>query len=438
MTPEICWAGRPLAVKVFKTTFLMKILFVAQRYHPFIGGVETQTRLVAHELAKRHSVEVAAVNFAAPTLPARLQMLEDSLLAPSYKSFSDEGVAVHALTPSLMDRVRMLPIGVRALPRIQRYAYHALQRFGFRWYRAVYLAKLEALVRRMDVVHSVAGGYLGWVALEAAKRHGVPFVCTPYVHPGQHGDDPESTAYYKGADAVFALLETDRRLLLDLGVAPEKLHISGVVPLLPPSSDPVGFRERHGLQDKPIVLFVGRIVAYKGARALLDAATNVWQEKPDTHFLFIGPLDREAQGWFDGVDPRIRYLGRVSEQEKADALAACDVFSMPSNFEILPAVYLEAWSYAKPVIGGKAHGLTELIEGNQAGVTVEQNALAIAAHIRAFLGDPERRKTMGERGKALVQDRYSTEALVRIFESVYEDVCQQREVTELSFVDQVE
>ncbi len=400
----------------------MNVLFVAHRYHPFVGGVETQTRLVLNELAREHHVEVAATQFEEYSVPERLNPLDDSLLLPSFESYVDGDVPVHALTPTLTDRLRMLPIAVRCIPRLARYKYHALRRFGYPFFRNVYAPKLRELMDGVDVVHSIAGGYLGWTAQEVAREFDVPFVVTPYVHPGQHGDDDDSVAHYRRSDAVLALLETDRELLVDLGVPRELIHLYGVVPLLPDTADGAGFRERHGLGDDPIVLFVGRMVEYKGISALSDAAQKVWDTDPETQFVFIGPVEDDMQTALEAIDPRMHVLGFVSKQEKADAYDACTVFCMPSKFEILPAVYLEAWSYGKPVIGGPAHGLDTLIEGNGGGLVAEQTGASVAQAIRTLLADPARRTEMGTRGQQLVETQYSVDALVDVLESVYTSV----------------
>ena len=88
----------------------------------------------------------------------------------------------------------------------------------------------------------------------------------------------------------------------------------------------------------------------KGAPAILAAAQSVWQKQPEARFVFIGPASPVEQEMFKSCDSRILYLGRVDPQEKADALAACDIFCMPSMSEILPTVYLEAWSLGRPGI----------------------------------------------------------------------------------------
>ncbi len=165
----------------------------------------------------------------------------------------------------------------------------------------------------------------------------------------------------------------------------------------------------------------------KGAVALLDAAPGVWRHMPDTRFIFIGPASPEEAAIFDNADPRIYYLGKVSAQEKADALAACDLFCMPSMSEILPTVYLEAWSFSKPVVGGMAHGLPELVEGNGAGVVARQDADELAEKLVRLLGDQGSRERYGRAGKELVEQKYSVvavaDALLEVYGRLSKDKC---------------
>lgn len=404
----------------------MNILYVTQNYLPFIGGIELQTQMAAQELSKRHNVAVAAGNFAPCVLPSRLGTLNNNLLAPSFADYHDETVPVHALTPSFANRLRMLPIAVRALPVVQRYAYHGLNRFGYRFYRAVYVPRLRKLMERADIVHATAAGYIGWAAQEAAHSLGLPFVCTPYVHPHQWGDGPDDVAYYRRSQAVIGLLESDRLNLAGLGVPEEILRVIGVVPVMSPTSDAAAFREKHRLADHPVVLYVGRMTPHKGFRAILQAAPEIWRHTPEARLVFVGPAEPEEAAEFAKADPRIVFLGRCSDQEKSDALAACDLFCMPSTSEILPTVYLEAWSQGKPVVGGRAPGLPELIEGNSAGIAVEQTAAAVAEAIVRILSDSALRESFGRNGLRLVRDNYSQEVVTGQLEALYLELTRTR------------
>ncbi len=344
-----------------------------------------------------------------------LRKLNNSLLLPRFESYVDGKVPINVISLSALDRLRIFPIVNNDDINWERYQ---------RVFRSVYLPKLRALVRGKDVVHSVADGYLGWAAEEAAREEGIPFLLTPYVHIGAHGGQfADNIAFYRRADIVFALLETNAQKLIELGVASERLRLLGVVPLLPKTSDPEGFRAVHGLGKSPIVLFVGRMTEHKGPLALLNAAPYVWREMPNVHFLFAGPGGKQQMRWFaERPDDRICYLGQITEQQKGDAMAACDLFCMPSTEEILPGVYLEAWSYGKAVVGGTAHGLRELIEGNGAGIVVEQDPQTLAARLIGLLRDEPSRRQMGARGRALVQRRFTESALVHTLEEAYNDL----------------
>jgi glycosyltransferase involved in cell wall biosynthesis len=410
---------------------MMKILFVSPCYYPAIGGVETQARLIAQEWAKKHQVSMAAANFGfrhpqyVPGWLGKKMMIEslyNNLLAPTYSSFKDGDIPVHAVTPSLIDRLRLLPILLRNLPLLRRYTDPFLDWFSYQCYRSVFQRKLEKLMQSVDVVHCLLADYLGFTALDAAKKQGIPCVCTPYVHPGQSGENSVIIQTYPRFEAVGALTEGDRQKLISMGVPAEKLHILGVIPLLPATTNPDKFRQQHNLVDVPVIVFVGRRSAYKGTKALLSAAHQVWQTIPNAHFVFVSPKTSESSEWFENADPRIHYLGKVSDQEKADAIAACNIFCMPSLFEILPAVYLEAWSYGKPVIGGKAQSVPELIEGNNPGFAVEQTPEEIAAAITKLLEDPIVSQNLGDNGKALVTQNYPLSAVVSKSQSLYQKV----------------
>lgn len=400
----------------------MKIVFVTQNYLPFTGGIETHVAQVAQALSLENEVTVLAVNFAPPTLLAHLSALATNLLASRHRSERRDGaVRVVSLGPTWLDRLRMIPLLLRVVPLLRRWFYHGLNRLTHPFYAWSMSRRLRREIRRADVVHAMGGGDLGWACEAVARKCSVPVVCTPFVHPRQWGDGPDDVAYYRRCHAVIGLVQTDADYLASLGVPAEKLRVIGVSPSLPDQIDPTALRRILGLSAQSIVLYVGRMMKQKGASALIAAAPLVWREVPETQFVFIGPGNAEELRIFEHVDKRIRYLGRVSEAEKAQALAGCDIFCMPSTSEILPTVYLEAWSLGKPVIGGTAPGLLELIEGNGAGEAVGQSSDAIAAALVSSLKNPSLRERYGSAGRALVERCYSVKAVVAQLEQLYRD-----------------
>jgi hypothetical protein len=165
---------------------------VSPCYYPAIGGVETQARLIAQELPKKHQVSIAVANFGfrhpqyVPGWLGKKMMIEslyNNLLAATYSSFKDGDIPVHSVTPSLSDRLLLLPI----LPLLRRNTEPFFDWFSYQYYRSFFQPKLEKLMQGFDVVHCLLANYFGFAARDAAKKLGIPCVCTPYVHPGQSG-----------------------------------------------------------------------------------------------------------------------------------------------------------------------------------------------------------------------------------------------------------
>jgi len=405
----------------------VKILLIAQRYPPFVGGVEVHVMQISRAfLAAGHHVSIAAANFAPYKGSKRLAILFDSLLTPAHDDFDDNGIPVSAICPrTAIDRLMLLPCAIRAIP-ILRKDFARMQSVGYLFFRSLYWKRAVALVSQCDVVHSLANGLLGWLFRDAAEACGKPFINTPFVHPDQWGDAAADVRYYKKCDRVIGLVQTDSDYLISLGIEPRRVSTIGVSPDLPASTNPTSFRERHNLGAAPLVVYVGRMMAQKGAAAVVEAVAAVSEALPDVQFVFIGPGSDQEVRVFDNTPSNVHYLGKVSAQEKADALAACHVFCMPSMSEILPTVYLEAWSLGKPVVGGRAHGLPELIEGNDAGVAAEQNGSAVADAIIRVLKNGDIAARYGANGAALVAAKYSVRAVKTQLLQLYETVRNER------------
>lgn len=409
----------------------LRILFVAKGRYASVGGTENQLRLFARDLAGDHHVSVVEWRKQStlgkfwrdlarrPGIASLIDGASRYMPAVADDRTMDGRVEVHSLRVSELDLLRLSKRKGGA--RSGRYA----DRQGdaaFQLRRSLLLPKLRSLARRHDVIHSMTSGTLAWMAQEAARLEGIPFLVTPFLHPDRREVLLDRAEFCKTADLVFALSDSDADVLAGAGVDRARIKVFGVTPVVPDAADPRRFRERHALGDNPVILFVGRMVEEKGAEAVIGAAPLVWRSYPHARFVFIGPHSADAQRWFANLDERISYLGLVDEQEKGDAFAACDVFCMPSESEILPTVYLEAWSFGKAVIGGRAHGLKELIEGNRAGLVADRQPMAVADGILRLLGDAALRAEMGQRGKSLVERSYSRRALAHMLADTYRRV----------------
>jgi glycosyltransferase involved in cell wall biosynthesis len=131
--------------------------------------------------------------------------------------------------------------------------------------------------------------------------------------------------------------------------------VVGVGSALPERLDPEGFRRRHGV-DHPFLLYVGRIDENKGCRQLFDFFLRYLRETGSPlRLLLIGKeLLKVPQ------HPAIVAKGFLSDQDKWDALAAALLLVMPSRYESLSMVTLEAWWAERPVL---ANAKCEVLRG---------------------------------------------------------------------------
>jgi glycosyltransferase involved in cell wall biosynthesis len=131
--------------------------------------------------------------------------------------------------------------------------------------------------------------------------------------------------------------------------------VVGVGSDVPERTEPARFRKRFNVA-RPFAVYVGRIDENKGCGELFDYFQRYALTFPrGLDLLLIGSAIMPVP-----THPRIRHLGFVDDQDKFDAMAAADLLIMPSYFESLSMVTLEAWALGRPVL---ANGRCDVLKG---------------------------------------------------------------------------
>lgn len=265
--------------------------------------------------------------------------------------------------------------------------------------------------RNPDVVHFVGTGWdlAGFGFLELARKAGARFTVWPATHPGQWGDDVIDLALYRSADAVFCQSQGEIHRLVDRGLPLKKAVLCGLPPMCSPDGNGADFRSKWNLGNRQMILFIGRRDAGKGFPALLEGWKSVLLQNPDAVLVLAGPGETLAL-----PDDSVIDLGVPDERTKASALAACDIFCLPSAHESFGIVFAEAWSYGKPVICGPAPASREWIQDGVTGLHSDQNPATIATAINHLLADSELRLRMGAAGRAFQESRLTWDAVSAI------------------------
>lgn len=156
--------------------------------------------------------------------------------------------------------------------------------------------------------------------------------------------------------------------------------------------------------DQRVILFVGRIVAYKGVFDAADAFRRVMDEFPDHVLVIVGRPDprpralREADRLkevLQSLPPdRYRHVPFVDDLRTVFGLA--DVFLMPSIYEGLGLVYLEAGAMGVPSIGYNVRGVREAIIHGKTGLLAEPRSVDdLTSSLRSILAQSSLRSTLG-------------------------------------------
>jgi glycosyltransferase involved in cell wall biosynthesis len=286
------------------------------------------------------------------------------------------------------------------------------------------LLALYRLMRRerFTIVHA-HNPKPGLLAQVAARLARVPVVVNTlhgfYFHDGMN---PWVRRFYvameklaaRCSDVILSQNEEDVDTAIREGIAPEERirFLGNGIDLRrfdPASFSPdAGRRVRAGLgipEDAPVVGFVGRLVAEKGLRDLLEAARLVLERFPATRFLIVGGADREKADAITtevarvlGVFPACVFAG--VRQDMPEVYRAMDVFTLPSYREGFPRAPMEASAMKVPCVVTDIRGCRQAVTHGRNGFLVPAgDSRALAAAILALLRDPVLRRRLGEEGR---------------------------------------
>jgi glycosyltransferase involved in cell wall biosynthesis len=390
----------------------MRLLFVARRYWPAVGGVESFLRQLARELAQRHEVTVLAHRIDdGPT-----DRLTDSLRPPPpFEPFEDAGVHVRPLRISARDKLLLSPLVSQVVPGFRRYAFGRVRIGAASLYATVVSPTIADAGKGAQIVHMWGSDLVAAAAVRAARRLDVPSVITPFAHRGQWGDGPADAFAYREADRVIGLLDVDAAVYGGLGVAHDRLAVCGVCSSGVSPGGGAGLRERYGISG-PLVLFLGVRRPYKGFDLLSDSAPFVAERRADVTFAFVGP--GPALGGRSEA-ARLLDIGAVGDEEKAAWLDAADLLCLPSRGEIFPGSILEAWSVGTPVLVSDLPTLRELVTKAGGGEAVPLDSMLLATAIVELIEDPQRLRELGEAGRRFWSESCTVEAVAKWHEQLY-------------------
>jgi len=302
------------------------------------------------------------------------------------------------------------------------------------------------LLRRLapDLVHAHFG-YDAVLVADAARACGVPLVVTLHGtdvlrdwRRWASGDEGFFFRFYPAKmRALFAdpqvhfiaVSEALRQAAIRQGAPAQRLHLAytGIdVERFAPVE-----RRRQG---PPTVLFVGRLVAFKGCEVLVRAMAEVQRRVPEARLVVAGegPLRPELEALAASLGVTAAFLGQVDQPGVVRLLGEAAAFCLPSLtekdgvFEAFGMVMLEAQAAGVPVVTSARAGAEAIVDGTTGYLFPERDVAALATILEGLCAEPGRAAAMGAAASEHVRARFDVRDCSRAVEDIYDAVAQRR------------
>lgn len=296
--------------------------------------------------------------------------------------------------------------------------------------------QLREIIKRegpFDIIHGHSSKAGALTRLRLPERH-TPRVYTPHAFRTMDPTLGDKGRLVYGAverllgrhlsERVICVSDSEYDHAISLGIPAGKLRVvvNGVAPV--PSDRRAELRAGWDIPDEAVVFgFVGRLQPQKAPERLVAAFAHMALEMPQAHLLMIGSGEMEAalrrQITATGLSQRIRLTAELSGNE---AIQAFDALVMPSRYEAMSYVMLEAATAGKPLILSEVGGVSTVLEDGVNGILVgnDDDPAELAAAM-ASLGDPAIRAQLSANAEARA-GRYGLDVMVSQTLSVYREL----------------
>jgi glycosyltransferase involved in cell wall biosynthesis len=232
-------------------------------------------------------------------------------------------------------------------------------------------------------------------------------------------------------DAVAVNSEAVKEFYVHQGIARDKLHvIPNAVTPAEPVADRAALRREMGVQESSFVLgFVGRLWPQKRVDDLIWGADILRIAEWPIEVVIVGDGPRRAtlERFVESMKMHgvVHFLGKREDARRL--MAGFDALVLPSAFEGMPNVVLEAMAAGTPVVASRIPGTTEVVEDGKTGLLFEPKRQSdLARKVQRLLEEQGLSQRLAAAAKQVVAERFTVEAMTAGYRTLYEQLLQGR------------
>ena len=276
----------------------------------------------------------------------------------------------------------------------------------------------------LDLLHS-HGGLIQMAATEAKKNTHLPLVMTAHsleinrVRPDKLSVLMEQNVVNKVDRFIAVSVSIRKELNQTFGIKNNKITVipNGVDTAVFKRQNADDIRSKYQLDNRFVVLFVGRDDPQKGAKRLVDAVKDLAKQMPDIMLILVGHKDVY-------FDKHVLCLPNVSKSELVKLYSLSDVFVLPSIYEPFGIVLIEAMACETACIGMRVGGIPDIIDHGRTGLLVgSDDSTGLFEAISDLYHDPDKRCRMGKNGRDRVISCFNWESIARKTIGIYRQAC---------------
>ncbi|MBR5418808.1 glycosyltransferase [Candidatus Saccharibacteria bacterium] len=419
----------------------MKVVISTDIYYPMINGVAVFSRNLAAGLSKRgHDVLVLA-----PSTDGDFKIEKD----PEYN------FQVARLSSM---RIHVYPDQINKVPEAKKVLGVKLPKMFYKNGLNVSLNPSSEIRKVLDefqpdIIHDQTPGPVALAVFRYAKKHDIPLVSTDHAYPDNLTQQLKLPKLAKKPinmmmnryfvsflkRSEYATMPTEQAVadLIPQKRKPFKVPVEALSNGIDLSRFAKGrankeIYEKYKIpQNKPIVLYVGRVDPEKSLDVLTEAFVKVHQKVNDAHFVVVG--DGTARQKLEtiikkaGLTKHAHFLGRVVGNDLPQLYRTGTVFAITSKTETQSIVLMEAMASGLPCVAVKAGAVHELVKNNKNGFLCEPDDInGVARGIEKILTNKNTRDKMSKESIARAAKHDISHTLTRM-EEIYQIVLDNRE-----------
>ncbi len=310
--------------------------------------------------------------------------------------------------------------------------------FGMYSFNAGTMAK--KIIKNFDLVHIYSWyHHIGIEFFKVSKKYNVPLIFTAMATLQN-----DAQSYYKIQKSIVNLFFTKKiinyaSILHSVGQSEIEtyIHFGGKKEKIIQIENGIDLNDyklknlsnilkRCGINDKPYILFLGRIHPKKGLELLLKSFNELTHNNNEIYLIIAGSgesnyvqkIKKYVQDL--GLSNKVKFTGLVSHDEKLTLLKSAKLFSLTSKSDIHPVAVQEALTMGIPVVISKESDYPE-VEQYDTGIIVNLNMSEIVNAFRTLLNNPSL-DIISNNAKNLIKEKYLVEDQIIKFEQIYQTI----------------